>query len=217
MPSSSPGHSWSSGEIVQGHPRRSVGNLITFTGISTAFNIAHSSTGFLYQASHAFPPISLCVSVKLLMSIIWSDLTAGVTSPVTASPQLADKEDRRSQIRRAASDITRGFGGNVANKNTACMFIIIISREQLKKRIVFDRKLNALKKELETDSRVPEHEKLYLKYFTCKTTPKRGTKVIVNKEEINKATRYFGFFSLITSETMDAVTVLELYRNKDVV
>ena len=216
MPSSSPGHSWSSGEIVQGHPRRSVGNLITFTGISTAFNIAHSSTGFLYQASHAFLPISLCVSVKLLMSIIWSDLTAGVTSPVTASPQLADKEDRGSQIRRAAADITRSFGGNVADKNAACMFIII-SREQLKKRIVFDRKLNALKKELETDSRVPEHEKLYLKYLTCKTTPKRGTKVIVNKEEINKATRYFGFFSLITSETMDAVTVLELYRNKDVV
>lgn len=146
MPSSSPGHSWSSGEIVQGHPRRSVGNLITFTGISTAFNIAHSSTGFLYQASHAFLPISLCVSVKLLMSIIWSDLTAGVTSPVTASPQLADKEDRGSQIRRAAADITRSFGGNVADKNAACMFIII-SREQLKKRIVFDRKLNALKKE----------------------------------------------------------------------
>ena len=83
--------------------------------------------------------------------------------------------------------------------------------------MVFDRKLNALKQELETDSRVPEHEKLYLKYFTCKTTPKRGTKVTVNKEEINKATRYFGFFSLITNETMDAITVLELYRNKDVV
>ena len=84
-------------------------------------------------------------------------------------------------------------------------------------KMIFDRKLNALKQELETDSRVPEHEKLYLKYFTCKTTPKRGTKVTVNKEEINKATRYFGFFSLITNETMDAITVLELYRNKDVV
>jgi hypothetical protein len=46
--------------------------------------------------------------------------------------------------------------------------------------MVFDRKLNALKQELETDSRVPEHEKLYLKYFTCKTTPKGETKVKVN-------------------------------------
>ena len=83
--------------------------------------------------------------------------------------------------------------------------------------MIFDRKLNALKQELETDSCVPEHEKLYLKYFTCKTTPKRGTKVTVNKEEINKTTRYFGFFSLITNEKMDAVTALELCRNKDVV
>ena len=47
-------------------------------------------------------------------------------------------------------------------------------------KMIFDRKLNALKQELETDSRVPEHEKLYLKYFTCKTTPKGETKVKVN-------------------------------------
>jgi len=84
-------------------------------------------------------------------------------------------------------------------------------------KMTFDRRLNALKQELETDNRVPEHEKLYLKYFTCKATPKRGTKVTVKEEVINKSKRYFGYFSLITNETMDAVTALELYRNKDVV
>jgi transposase len=84
-------------------------------------------------------------------------------------------------------------------------------------KMAFDRRLNALKQELETDSRNSEHEKLYLKYFTCKTTPKRGTKATVNEEAINKAKRDFGFFSLITNEKMDAVTALELYRNKDVV
>lgn len=81
----------------------------------------------------------------------------------------------------------------------------------------FDRKLNLLKRELETENRVLEHEKLYLKYFTWKTTPKRGTKAIPREDAVNKANRYFGFFSLITNETMDAVTALELYRNKDVV
>ena len=75
----------------------------------------------------------------------------------------------------------------------------------------------ALKQELESGKRVPEHEKLYQKYFTIKTTRRRGTQVTVREEDISKARRYYGFFALITNETMDAVTVLELYRNKDVV
>ncbi|MDX8551593.1 transposase, partial [Methanospirillum hungatei] len=62
-----------------------------------------------------------------------------------------------------------------------------------------------------------EHEKLYQKYFICKTTAKRGTKATVNEEAVKNAKRFFGFFSLITNETMDAVTALEIYRNKDVV
>ena len=81
----------------------------------------------------------------------------------------------------------------------------------------FDRRLIALKQELESGKRVPEHEKLYQKYFTIKTTRRRGTQVTVREEDISKARRYYGFFALITNETMDAVTVLELYRNKDVV
>jgi transposase len=35
--------------------------------------------------------------------------------------------------------------------------------------------------------------------------------------KILSAKRYFGFFSLITNETMDGATALGLYRNKDVV
>src|SRR5659263_603210 len=81
----------------------------------------------------------------------------------------------------------------------------------------FDRRLFALKQELESGKRIPEHEKLYQKYFTIKTTPRRGTQVTVREENVSKAKRYYGFFALITIETMDAVTALELYRNKDVV
>src|SRR5262249_45636769 len=44
-----------------------------------------------------------------------------------------------------------------------------------------------------------------------------GTKAIVKKEAVLEAKRYYGFFALLTNETMDAVTALELYRNKDVV
>jgi transposase len=81
----------------------------------------------------------------------------------------------------------------------------------------FDRKLIALRRELESGKRVLEHEKLYQKYFETKTTPKRGTKVTVLEDAVGKAKRYYGFFALLTNETMDAITALELYRNKDVV
>jgi transposase len=84
-------------------------------------------------------------------------------------------------------------------------------------KMAFDRKIYALKQELEMDNRIPEHEKLYQKYFICKTTAKRGTKATVNEEAVKTAKRYSGFFSLITNETKDAVTALEVYRNKDVV
>ena len=81
----------------------------------------------------------------------------------------------------------------------------------------FDRQLIALKKELESEKRDPEHEKLYQKYFLISTTPRRGTKAKIQEEIVSKAKRYYGFFALITNETMDAVTALEIYRNKDVV
>ena len=81
----------------------------------------------------------------------------------------------------------------------------------------FDRKLISLKQELESGERVLQHEKLYQQFFTWKTTPKRGTQVMVKEESVIEAKRYFGFFALITNETMNAVTALELYRNKDVV
>jgi transposase len=81
----------------------------------------------------------------------------------------------------------------------------------------FDRRLFSLKQELESGKRVPEHEKLYQKYFIIKKTPRRGTQVTLREENVSKAKRYYGFFALITNETMDAVTALEIYRNKDVV
>jgi transposase len=81
----------------------------------------------------------------------------------------------------------------------------------------FDRKLIAMRRELESGRRVPDHDSLYKKYFDVKTTPKRGARVTVNEEAVAKAKRYYGYFAFVTNETMDAVTALELYRNKDVV
>jgi hypothetical protein len=81
----------------------------------------------------------------------------------------------------------------------------------------FDRKLMGLKQELLTGKRRPEHEKLYGKYFSVKSTPVRGVQVTVNEDAVKKAKRYYGFFALLSNEKMDSITALELYRNKDLV
>ena len=81
----------------------------------------------------------------------------------------------------------------------------------------FDKNLMNLRRELESGKRIPEHENQYNKYFEIKNTPKRGTKATVKEEGVLQAKKYFGFFALITNETMDAVTALEIYRNKDLI
>lgn len=81
----------------------------------------------------------------------------------------------------------------------------------------FDKMLMNLRRELESGQRNPENEAKYKKYFEIKSTPKRGTRVIVKDDAIRKAKRYFGFFALMTNEKMDAIVALEIYRNKDLV
>ncbi|MDF1618814.1 IS1634 family transposase, partial [Petrocella sp. FN5] len=81
----------------------------------------------------------------------------------------------------------------------------------------FDKKLIGLRNELESGKRVPEHEKLYSRYFEVKATPKRGTKATIRQEAVRKVKKYYGYFVLLSNETMDAITALEIYRNKDVV
>ena len=78
----------------------------------------------------------------------------------------------------------------------------------------FDRRLIGLRQELLFGKRVPEHEKLYKKYFIT-TASSRGSKVAVNEEAVKHAKRYYGFFALLSNEKTDAITALELYRNKD--
>jgi len=81
----------------------------------------------------------------------------------------------------------------------------------------FDNRLIVLRNELLSNKRVKEHEALYEKYFKIKNTPKRGIGVQVKEDAVAKTKRYYGFFALISNEKMDAVSALEIYRNKDVI
>lgn len=51
--------------------------LLSFTGVSTMFNVLHSPAAIVSQAAHAVPPVALCVSIELLMMTIRSDLMVG--------------------------------------------------------------------------------------------------------------------------------------------
>lgn len=74
-----------------------------------------------------------------------------------------------------------------------------------------------MQKEILNDKRVPEHERFYKKYFQIKETPIRGTQVSVKEDAVKKTKRYYGYFALLSNKKMDAMTVLELYRNKDLI
>ena len=81
----------------------------------------------------------------------------------------------------------------------------------------FNNRMALLQNELESEQRHPDHEKQYAKYFEVKKTPVRGTKVIANDAAMAEAKRHYGYFALVSNDIKDAVTALEIYRNKDLV
>ena len=55
--------------------------LSVFTGVSIAFNVAVSPDTWISRAAHAIPPITLMVSVEILLSIVRSDLSSSLSVP----------------------------------------------------------------------------------------------------------------------------------------
>ena len=82
---------------------------------------------------------------------------------------------------------------------------------------VLNRKLDALKAELLSGKRVPEHEKDYRKYFEVKETPKRGISLSYKQEAMDSVRERYGFFVLLSNEVKDPITTLCLYRMRDVI
>lgn len=60
--------------------------LVAFTGVSTAFNMAHSPVDSLSRVSHAVSPIALCISVELLMLILHYTIKHETTDHVADIP-----------------------------------------------------------------------------------------------------------------------------------
>ena len=77
--------------------------------------------------------------------------------------------------------------------------------------------LDILEAELRSDSRNPEHEKAYEKYFMISSTPVRGIQIEPNQSAIDKSMKDCGFFTLFTNEIKDPIESLCIYRSKDLV
>ena len=112
----------------------------------------------------------------------------------------------------------RPYKGDIIREKRRCYLHVYFNIEKYAdEEANFDRRLLAMRKEVQSNKRVPEHENFYKRFFQIKATPARGVQVGVNEEAVKKHKRYFGYFVLLGNEKMDAITALTLYRNKDLI
>ncbi|MDD1724024.1 MAG: DUF2637 domain-containing protein [Methanospirillum sp.] len=83
--------------------------LSVFTLVSILFNVAVSPNNLLSQASHAIPPITLMVSVEILLSIVRSDLLSKGNTPVTCK----DVTPERGNVAPPVTVVHQGAGKGV--------------------------------------------------------------------------------------------------------
>lgn len=81
----------------------------------------------------------------------------------------------------------------------------------------FDTRLMILKEEIESNNLQTHNQKLYEKYFTITQTPKKGNKATINTSVVEEIKKNFGYFALLSNETIDSITALRIYREKDFV
>ncbi|MFB0959417.1 MAG: transposase [Clostridiaceae bacterium] len=84
-------------------------------------------------------------------------------------------------------------------------------------KIRMNKLLDQLEEELASGKRVPEHQKIYDKYFHTVTTPVRGTKTEANQEAIDAALKDCGCFVLMSNGIKEPMEALHVYQAKDLI
>jgi len=104
-------------------------------------------------------------------------------------------------------------------KETRRLYLHLYYDEQraTDEKIRFNKLLDKLEEELRTDKREHRHEKMYVRYFTLCTTPKKGMQITPNDEAIKNKVDRLGYFALISNGIKDSREAIEIYRNKDVI
>lgn len=76
--------------------------------------------------------------------------------------------------------------------------------------------LTKLYDELLNNERKAYHERDYERYFTVKTTPKRGLRIEPKEDVMAQAAAQHGYYALLSNTVKDPFEALSLYRSKDI-
>jgi transposase len=108
-------------------------------------------------------------------------------------------------------------GDTIREKRRMYLHLYFNSQKAVDDELEFTKKIIMLNDELENGNIVPEHKKLYEKYFEVKSTPVRGTKITARQEAMDEAKKNYGYFALMSNELKDPAEALKTYRNKALV
>ncbi|WP_256664222.1 DUF2637 domain-containing protein [Methanospirillum purgamenti] len=89
-----------------------------FTLVSILFNVTVSSNNLLSQAFHAIQPITLMVTVEILLSIVRSDLSSSEKNQVKVTTVTPD----RSDVTPPVTMVHQGAGKNVTSDQVLQFF-----------------------------------------------------------------------------------------------
>jgi transposase len=108
-------------------------------------------------------------------------------------------------------------GDFIKGKRRMYLHIYFNAQKAVDDELEFTKKMLILNEELESGNIIPEHKKLYEKYFDVKSTPTRGIKVTARQEVMDDAKKNYGYFALISNDLKNSAEALKVYRNKDLI
>ena len=96
-------------------------------------------------------------------------------------------------------------GNTLKEKRRMYMHIYFNSERALEDEKNFNALLCRLQEELENGTTLPEHDRLYTKYFDVTTPPVRRTKVTAREDALAEARKNYGFFVLLSNELKEVI------------
>jgi len=113
---------------------------------------------------------------------------------------------------------TKKRSGEVINDNRRIYLHLFYNDQRATDdKIAFNKLLDRLEYEMNSGNRIPEHEKLYTKYYDIRETSVRGVVITPKQEAIDAVEKYYGYFALLSNGIKDPLEALEIYRSKDLI
>ena len=119
------------------------------------------------------------------------------------------------------SEIKKRRGEVISDSRRIYLHLFYNDQRATDDKIAFNKLLDTLEYELNSGNRIPEHEKLYTKYYAkyydIRESPVRGIALTPQQEAIDAVEKYYGYFALLSNGVKDPLEALEIYRSKDLI